>query len=190
VLLGSLSVPCSGRKVDTEALRDIGAQAREAVAFARTVGAVSWADDARELWIEVYPALSEGKPGMFGLVTARAEAQTIRLALLIAVLDKSGKIRLDHLRAALALWRYCADSAAYIFGQLLGDPVADQIVKMLRTQPGGATRTELNKYFDGNKDKAQLDHALTLGQSAGLIRMEKRETGGRAAEVWHLVSVF
>lgn len=184
----SKCLPFSG-VADSEALNILGERAREAVAFARTVEAIGWAPDAARQWEEVYPQLSEGKPGLLGLITARAEAQTLRLALVNAVLDKSAEIRLEHLRAALELWRYAQDSAAYIFGQALGDPTADAIVGLLRTQSEGVTRTELNDHFGRNKSKAQLDAAITLAQSNGLLRIEKRETKGRPMEVLRLVSV-
>jgi len=42
---------------------------------------------ARAIWQAVYPELSEGSGGLHGSVTARAEAQCIRLALVYALLD-------------------------------------------------------------------------------------------------------
>jgi DNA replicative helicase MCM subunit Mcm2 (Cdc46/Mcm family) len=176
-----------GGKVDTGALSLFCERARDAVAFARTVQEVAWAPDAARLWEQVYPQLSEGKPGLFGQVTARSEAQAIRLALLCALLDKSAEIRLEHLEAALELWRYCADSAAFIFGESLGNPLADAILEVLRSHPEGMTRTDLNNHFGRNKTKAALDAAIVVAQRNGSLRMEKRETGGRAAEVLRLV---
>lgn len=178
-----------GGNVDAEAIRAFGAKARETVEFARSVQEMAWAPEAQFEWTQVYPQLSEGAPGLFGQVTARAEAQTLRIAMIVALLDKSAEIRLGHLRAALELWRYCSDSAAYIFGKALGDPTADAIVALLRTRPDGVTRAELNKHFDGNKTKAELERAITLAQENGMVRSDKRETGGRPAEVLHLVSV-
>jgi hypothetical protein len=178
-----------GGTVDAEALASLGDRLRDAVSFARTVQALAWAPDAAHLWEEIYPKLSEGKPGLLGLVTARAEAQTLRLAMLYALLAKSAEIRLEDLRAALELWRYSADSAAYIFGQALGDSTADAIVELLRAQPEGVTRTELSNHFDRNKSKKQIDAAIALAQSSGLLRIERRDTGGRPQEVLRLVSV-
>ncbi len=59
---------------------------------------------------------------MFGAATGRAEAHTIRLALIYALLDSSPVITLPHLEAALALWRYARDSTRWVFGESLGDP--------------------------------------------------------------------
>jgi hypothetical protein len=177
-----------GGKVDAAALSLFCERARDAVTFARTVQEMAWAPDAARRWADKYPQLSEGKPGLFGQVTARAEAQTIRLALVCALLDKSAEIRLEHLEAALELWRYCLDSAAFIFGPSLGNPLADAILELLRTHSEGMTRTEVNNHFGRNRPKAALDAAIAVAQKNGSLRSEKRETGGRTAEVLHFVS--
>jgi len=178
-----------GGNVDREALSLFCARVRAAVDSARTVQEVAWAPDAAQRWSDEYPQLSEGKMGLFGQVTARAEAQTIRLALVCALLDKSAEIRLEHLSAALELWRYCSDSAAFIFGASLGDPLADAILELLRAHPEGMTRTEISNHFKRNKTKAALDAAIVVAQRNGSLRIEMRETGGRAAEVLQFVSV-
>ena len=178
-----------GGKVDRGALALFCDRVRAAVDFSRSVQEVAWAQDAAQRWAEEYPQLSEGKAGLFGQVTARAEAQAIRLALVCALLDKSAEIRLAHLEAALELWRYCSDSAAFIFGASLGDPLADAILEVLRTHSEGMTRTDLNNHFGRNKTKAALDAAIAVAQRNGSLRIEKRETGGRAAEYLQFVSV-
>jgi hypothetical protein len=178
-----------GGEVDGAGLEILGDRLRDAVSFARKVERMTWTPEAAHLWMEVYPKLSEGKPGLFGKVTARAEAQTVRLAILYALLAKSAEIRLVDLRAALELWRYSSDSAAYIFGQALGDSTADAIVELLRANPQGVTRTELSTHFDRNKSKAQIDAAIALVQSSGMLRIERRETKGRPIEVLYLVSI-
>ena len=178
-----------GGSVNEESVSLTAARAREAVTFARGVGAIAWAPDAAELWVQEYRRLSDSKQGLLGLVTARAEAQTIRLAIIYALLDKSAEIRLEHLRAALELWRYSADSAAYIFGEAMGDPTADAIVELLRKSPEGVTRTSLSEYFSRNKKKAELDAAVSLAQSNGFIRVEKQMTAGRPVEMLRPVSV-
>jgi len=136
---------------------------------------VAWEPDAARRWEDVYPQLSEGKPGLFGQVTARAEAQIIRLMLVCALLDKSVEIRLEHLSAALELWRYCSDSAAFIFGASLGNPLADAILEVLRAHPEGRTRTEVNNYFGRNKTKAALDAAIAVAQQNGRRSLAPRE---------------
>jgi hypothetical protein len=178
-----------GGAVDRARLEELAERTRKAVAAARVIGAIGWADDAKKEWARVYPDLSAGGQGLFGSVTARAEAHTVRLASLYALLDGSNVIGLPHLRAALELWRYASDSAAFIFGASLGDPLCDAILELLRGKPEGATRTEISEHFDRNKTKAQLDAALAALQSKGMIRGSQRATGGRAAEVWQLVAM-
>jgi len=73
------------------------------------------------LWQATYAALSKEAPGLFGSVTARAEAHTARLAMMFALLDLRREICVEHLEAALALWRYCEASARYIFGDAIGN---------------------------------------------------------------------
>jgi hypothetical protein len=89
---------------------------KEAVVFGKSAGEITWGRTATHAWEEAYGPLSEGKPGLFGAVVGRAEAHTVRLAALYAVMDRSKTIELEHLAAALAFWRYAEASARYIFG--------------------------------------------------------------------------
>lgn len=49
----------------------------DAVAFAATVGHIRRGGEPREIWHRLCPALSEGKPGLVGAITGRAEAQVM-----------------------------------------------------------------------------------------------------------------
>lgn len=156
-----------------------------AIEHGREQREVAWGHDSRELWTEVYEGLSEGKPGLHGAVTSRGEAQTLRLAVLYAVLDRSRTIDLPHLKAALAVWRYAEESALHIFGDLTGDEVADKIAAALEEEPDeGLTRTDLFHLFKRHKSRDRIDAALTLLERLGRVRREQVETGGRPAERW------
>jgi hypothetical protein len=146
---------------------------------------------ARQAWRHVYPELSDGRPGLLGALTARAEAQAVRLALTYALLDGGGEIGVEHLQAALALWEYADASVQYIWGDALGDPVADEILRALR-QAGeaGRTRTELRDLFARNRGAEEIGTALTTLATAGKARRVTRsDTGGRPAELWVAVEV-
>jgi len=95
-------LPEGGQPPEAE-LHALTGRLRDILAFAETAGELSRDDDARALWAEVYPELSAGKLGLFGAVTARAEAQVLRLSALYALLDRSTLIRPAHLVAALAV---------------------------------------------------------------------------------------
>lgn len=129
-------------------------------------------------------------------MTARAEAQVIRLALIYALLDLGAdkgaetetktetKIDVVHLNAAMALWAYCDQSANLIFGDSLGDPVADDILTALRRSPAGMTRTDLYNFFGRNRPSEQIGIALALLLKMGLAKFETKQTGGRPVETW------
>ena len=163
---------------------------RKAVEFARTVREMKRDNKARDLWIKVYPELSEGRPGLLGAVTSRAEAQVMRLACIYALLDCSPLIRVQHLRAALALWRYSEASARYIFGESLGDPVADELLRALRRNQNGVTRTEIRDLFGRNRASQEIDRALGALVEYGLVRRERNEPdNGRPPERWFAVGL-
>jgi hypothetical protein len=65
-----------------------------------------------------------------------------------------------HLRAALAAWEYCEASAAHIFGNSLGDPIADEIERALKQQfSEGMTRTAIRDLFKRiNQVVASMQH--------------------------------
>jgi len=163
----------------------------EAVSEARKIGkggALVRDADARTLWHDIYGVLSEGRPGLLGAVTARAEAIVMRLATIYAVLDGRTHIGVEHLRAALAVWRYCADSARYIFGDALGDTVADELLDALRARPAGMTRTEIRDLFGRHRGGPRINAALTILATAGVAAMSTEQTGGRPVERWRATS--
>jgi len=178
-----------GGAVDEGALMEIAGRTRQIIQSAREINRVEFAPEARSEWSQVYPTLSTGRPGLLGRITARAEAQAVRLAMLYALLDQSAEIRLEHLRAGLATWRYSEDSARFIFGESLGDPTTDEILNLLCSTGEGITRNEFTDHFKRNKGSAEIGRALSLLQACGLARVEQRQTGGRTAEVWKAITV-
>lgn len=159
------------------------------IEFASKCGELQRDDESRKLWHEVYPELSEGKPGLLGGMLSRAEAQVMRLAMLYAVLDCSPAIRLEHLTAALALWTYCEESARFLFGAALGDRNADAILDALKRTAGGMTRNDIREVvFSKNIAAPELDRALTLLDDARLAHRRSEETGGRPRELWFAAS--
>jgi hypothetical protein len=167
------------------ALTAVSDRLRAAVRFAQTGGPLTFDDHARERWIAAYPVLSRGEAGLLGAATARAEAHTVRLALLYALLDSSPAIRLPHLEAALAVWTYSYSSARWIFGDSLGDPTADDIWALAKDRADGVTRTEVRDLFSRNKKAREIDRALSALVDAGrLMRTSNADGHGRPAEVW------
>ena len=180
-------LPEGGKDID---LQPLAKRLKEAVAFAQEAGSaarIKFDEEARQMWHTVYYELSEGKPGLLGAMIARAESQVIRLSCIYALLDCSLIIRREHLKAALAVWKYCEDSCRYIFGSKLEDPVANAILRDLIKSPEGLTRTDINGLLNRNLSKDQIDEALVFLEQHGFIKQGKRDTGGRPAEVWSVV---
>jgi DNA replicative helicase MCM subunit Mcm2 (Cdc46/Mcm family) len=136
-----------GAALDGAQSAEIRDAMRLALRFAQQHRPITFDDAARERWIEIYQQLSTARPGLAGAATARAEAHTVRLALIYALLDLSESICPEHLEAALAVWRYSAASAQWIFGDALGDPTADEIWQAAKERPAGLTRTEVSDMF-------------------------------------------
>ncbi len=174
-----------GGNTDLVDWSDIEVAFKQAIAFAQDCWELRRDNDARELWAAGYRTLSMAKPGLFGAVTSRAEAYVARLALVYAILDCSESIRRVHLEAALAAWRHSEDSARFIFGENLGDSVADEIrAALAEAGEQGMTRTEISELFKRNKSRAEIERALVLLREYGMARMQPEPTTGRASERW------
>lgn len=151
---------------------------------------IDFSDEARNEWRRVYPILSREKPGIFGFVTARAEAQVRRLAVLYAALDCSETIELSHLQAALALFSYCEQSAAYIFGSevQVDDPFEIRILEYLR-EHGACTQTEMTNIVFKKKPSKRTRDALESLSARGVIGCRKVKTtrAVKATTIWYIV---
>lgn len=174
---------------DTERLATIGASLDEAIRAARLLGAVEMTPAAAELWdAEYHGALTDDHPGLYGSLIARAEAHTVRMALIYALADQCPAIDLVHLQAALAVWKYSQDSANVLFGSLIGDPTADALLGFLRTAgTTGMTRTELynamGRYVPAGRIQAGL-RLLVKQRRARVERVPGVSRPGPATERW------
>jgi hypothetical protein len=167
----------------------MAAKMRHAVEMARAIGRVGMSEPAKRAWCAIYEELSADKPGLLGSLTARAEAQVVRLATLYALWDGSNQIELEHLIAATAIQEFCHKSVEYIFGDTLGDQVADTILAALKgAVPDGLARTEINNLFSRNVPASQIARALTELSRRGLASQHRGEApaGGRPPEIWKL----
>ncbi|MBE7495785.1 MAG: DUF3987 domain-containing protein [Verrucomicrobiaceae bacterium] len=164
-------LPEGSRTPDTT---DLIEQLSAAVNAASTRGEVRRDDEARELWGKVYAELSEPPPGRLGEILSRAEAQVMRIALLLALLDESAVIGKRHLEAGLEFWRYCEASAAHIFAGTFADPKAARIWEALGSGP--ITMTKIHELFGRNASKPEIDAALA--ELAPRIVMETGGPGG------------
>ena len=186
VLLGvrrSKLLPEGGR-IDQVHWEPLLIRLRAAIDAARGAGRLGFDELARRRWWALYPQLTEPRAGLAGAVCARAEAHVVRLALLYALLNQADEIGLEHLEAALALWEYAAASARWVFGDSLGDPLADEIYRALLEEPDGLTRSQVRDLFSRNRRSKDIGQALERLSAAGRIHAERQQQRGRPAELW------
>jgi hypothetical protein len=182
-------LPFGGGALPAETLRAFGSRLARAAERAKRHRAMGMTDAACAVWAAVYPKLSEGLPGLLGAVTARAEAQCIRLALAYALANEADQIDQDHMLAALALWERSEASARHIFGSALGDRVADELLGALRSAGNvGLTRTQIRDLFTRHETADRIGAALALLARRGLARPRQQgSNGGRPTEIWTVV---
>ncbi len=169
-------------------LKDRLAQALE---HARGAGELRFHAGAKKHWTTSYKEMSErSMDGVTGALTARAEAHSMRLALIYALLDGARSIQIEHLKAALALWDYAARSAVWALGDATGDPFAEQIHRHMQDNPGGLTLTQLHGLMHNNRTAAEIKEALEALEKAGRAecRKKKNPKGGRPAELWTAIT--
>jgi hypothetical protein len=174
-----------GGRMDGRAMAELEGRLAAAIGFA-TKDEEVWRDgEARELWHSVYGELSEGRPGLAGCLLGRAEAHVMRLAMIYALMDLKAVIGADHLLAALALWDYAERSVLYVFGDNLGDPLADDLLKLIRASGGrGITKNDIVNYLGRHTPAGKLNPALMLLRQHRLAHPKTEQTGGRPAERW------
>ncbi|HET7571783.1 MAG TPA: DUF3987 domain-containing protein [Gaiellaceae bacterium] len=150
---------------------------------------IIWADEkdrliefdakARAEWAELYDELGSNGGGRFGAMVDRAEPQVRRLALVYTALDRSEVTTRAHLCAALEVWRYCEQSAAYLFADAPSPGVTGRVQEVLRRQGGWVARTALYRALEPTYKRYHLDSALKQLTDAGLVEQRRIRTGGR-----------
>lgn len=153
--------------------------------------------EAAEYYRELYYTVTtQESGGIIGDITARGPAQIRRIALIYCIMDCDKMIRIEHLKAAHAVWNYCLASAKWIFGASTTTNVAptltlnERVLKAL--QAGEKTQSELTSQLKKVAKAADLATALSELQSIGRISQRKGDTysqGGRAPIYWQLTEV-
>jgi hypothetical protein len=83
----------------------------------------------------------------------------------------------------MAVWEYVERTCEWIFGDSLGDPLADDIRAALR-RSGPMTRNDIYDLFGRHERKGRIEDALRRVLAAGLATWTKESTGGRPSETW------
>ncbi|MBW8852773.1 MAG: DUF3987 domain-containing protein, partial [Bradyrhizobium sp.] len=162
---------------------------RRAITAAQERREVFLSPGAQSMWDDLYRRMEEvpEPTGIAAHLLQRGPAQTLRLALIYALTNSAPVVDVEHLLAAHAVWRYAEASVLHIFGQRLGDPVAERLLKALRKAgPGGLTGREQHQALDGNATKEALGRAIALLIRLGLAEQRTVPAGpqgGRPSNV-------
>lgn len=149
---------------------------------ARRAGRLRRSPEADARWAELYEIMADDESaGLLGSVTARAEAQVLRLSVAYALTDGSSTIEIAHLEAAWALWCYCQASAARIFGDASGDEVADRLLEAITAAGSdGLDLTAQSAVFGRHVQATRLASARGVLERLGRIVSEPEQTDGRS----------
>ena len=169
-----------GGDLRDEVLDGLAQRIAATVKKASTIDTLARTSDAEILWESIYNAVDDELDGLYGAITARAEAQMLRLSVTYALLDGSSEINVDHVAAAEAVWAYCERSAALIFGGTVGDRIADRLLEaLLNAGPTGLTAEEQHRVFNRHESADRLALARAALEDRGLVVTTRQETGGR-----------
>ena len=177
-----------GGELEVDDLPELVAQVRKALCWAqRRERRIDFDAEAAKVWPKLYAELGHSEGGRFGAITDRAEAQVRRLALIYAVMDRSQRVTCDHLNAALEVWRYCEESAAYVFAEAPANPVEGTVLRLLEGHKGWLSRSEISRRgFKGEIKAYRLTSALNGLIERGLIEQRWLPTRGRTRTEYRL----
>lgn len=163
-----------GGEPDQTALADLGRLLGSRADQTRDFGRIEFDQDGREMWRSLYDDMADDDPGgMLGAITARPEPQTLRLAVTYALLDGKRKIGVDHIRAGWAVWQYSRASATFIWGDAVGDEIADSLLRAIRKAgPDGLDATAQRSVFSNNVKANRLTAAREDLERRGLIQTD------------------
>lgn len=169
-------VPLPARMPDAE-LAPLQRELWRLVGLAQQRGTMTMTPPAVALWESLYTELSQEHSGLAGSIINRAEAQTLRLALIYALLEGAERIAENHLQAALAMWSYAQESALYIFGDRVADPLEEKVLAALKAGP--LTATELSAALNRHVPRERLQPLLQQLEGQQRISILKQKNAGR-----------
>lgn len=151
-------------------------------------GRLRFTPSARSFYSDWYISreeMRESWPDRVANTTARGPANLARLAVILAVLDQSNSLALDHVTAAAAMVEY-ADRCAHV---LLGPGRAGLDHRILDALSGGPlSRSELRDHLNRHVLASDLTDALEVLVSDGAVEVHQVPTGGRPRTVYSLTS--
>jgi len=180
---GSVAFP---PRLSPEARAEIRTILEKALKLASRTSEIPLTPEARAIFEKAYPILTQERPGLYGAATSRAEAQTLRLAMILCLLDGSPVIRGDDMFRALDCWRFAEESARFVYGDREPDQRANKILDYL--QDGEKTSTEITNVLF-KKNSSGISGILEHLQAVGKIFSRKEITSKRPVTWWKLAEI-
>ena len=178
----------NGGRVPLDEIEALGVRVRDSIERARQLGSLSRSEDAELRWSEIYNGLDDDVEGVVGSLTARAEAQMLRLSVVYALLDGSSVIDVAHLDAAEAVWQHCEATINRVFARKEPDWVLPRLLAGLREAgPAGLDGSAQRDLFHRHLPGVRLATARAELHARGLAYTVAIDTGGRPRIVTTLV---
>jgi hypothetical protein len=179
----------NGGRLPIDELESLGIRVRDAINRARQLGLLTRSPQAEARWAAIYHGLDDNVDGVVGSLTARAEAQMLRISVTYALLDGSSMIEVAHVDAAEAVWQHCEATINRVFGDRQPDWVLPRLLAALKDAgaeglDGSAQRDLFHRHLSG----VRLAAARAELHARGLARTIAIDTGGRPRIVTKLVN--
>jgi hypothetical protein len=172
--------------ISAEMFTHIRDQLRNALRSAQiTPRPLTMDDQAKEYFHAIYETeLEKERHGLTESLLARAAPHVCRMAIIYAKADNAMQIRLPHLRAAHALWKYSEKSAEYLFGRSTGNKHADKILALLEEAPEGMTATQIYEATGKNLNEKIRADAMEVLERQGMVIRQQATPNGRTVDLW------
>ncbi|MGD0284822.1 MAG: DUF3987 domain-containing protein [Acidimicrobiales bacterium] len=171
-----------GGNLDDREIASLAAKVETALEDGGKRQIITRSEAAEEQWAVLYRQLAADAPGgLLGGLVSRAEAQALRLSVVYALLDGTRHVEPVHLAAAAAVWCYCRESAAHLFGDRLGNVLAERILAIVRGATGKVlSLTEISALLARHATAKQISDAIDVLVERGLLYRLSRPTRGRS----------
>ena len=140
--------------------------------------------------MRVYERLAGDRMGLFGAVTNRAEAQTMRLAMMYALLDRSNIVEVEHLNAGAGGVVLLRGIRPVHFRRRTGRHHRRRGAESITGESGRNDQDEPKQVIRSEQSATEINRALTVLVEHGRIRCESEPTAGRKAERWFAVAEY
>jgi hypothetical protein len=137
---------------------------------------LKWAKDVEEMqltetswhvWSDhicpYFDKFFENPRALIRAISARAPAQVLRTAMILALLDRTNLIDVSHLQAALAWWDFCRQSAEFVFSPL--DKTSSRIMGQGGYQPRDNRTPDIRRMLTAGIKQSVIATSLDISKA-------------------------